>query len=110
MSTRWHIGAKHLRGALAAYAKRFDFLEVHAAIPDHDAASPGPSLATLRRWRKSVPTHFDFAVVAGPPGAVVGGVSCAVVGGPNLHYYHHHRVYMDGDRHYYVTHHHRHYY
>jgi len=29
-------------------------------------AAPGPSLATLRRWRKSVPPHFDFAVVAGP--------------------------------------------
>jgi uncharacterized protein YecE (DUF72 family) len=70
MSTKWHIGAKHLRGAIAAYAKRFDLLEIRAArsgppgeITD---GAPGPSLATLRRWRKQVPPHFDFAVVAGP--------------------------------------------
>lgn len=25
-----------------------------------------PTLATTRRWRKAVPPHFDFAVVAGP--------------------------------------------
>ena len=31
MSTRWHIGAKHLRGAIAAYAKRFDLLEVRVS-------------------------------------------------------------------------------
>ena len=31
-----------------------------------ERADPRPSLATLRRWRKSVPPHFDFAVVAGP--------------------------------------------
>lgn len=69
MSTRWHIGAKHLRGAIAAYAKRFDLLEVRItqAVPGEGAeVPPGPSLATLRRWRKSVPPHFDFAVVAGP--------------------------------------------
>jgi len=70
MSTRWHIGAKHLRGAIAAYAKRFDLLEVRAARSGQAAesaeAAPGPSIATLRRWRKSVPPHFDFAVVAGP--------------------------------------------
>ena len=69
MSTRWHIGAKHLRGAIAAYAKRFDLLEVRASQPapgESSDAAPGPSLATLRRWRKSVPPHFDFAVVAGP--------------------------------------------
>jgi|CZKU01.1.fsa_nt_gi uncharacterized protein YecE (DUF72 family) len=77
MSTRWHIGAKHLRGAIAAYAKRFDLLEVRAArsaqapaagSPDRTGAdgAPGPSIATMRRWRKSVPPHFDFAVVAGP--------------------------------------------
>jgi uncharacterized protein YecE (DUF72 family) len=69
MSTRWHIGAKQLRGAIAAYAKHFDLLEVRVpavsggASPD---AASGPSLSTLRRWRKSVPPHFDFAVVAGP--------------------------------------------
>jgi uncharacterized protein YecE (DUF72 family) len=68
MSTRWHIGARHLRGAITAYAKRFDLLEVRiAAGNDADSDTPpGPSLATLRRWRKSVPPHFDFAVVAGP--------------------------------------------
>ena len=69
MSTRWHIGAKHLRGAIAAYAKRFDLLEVRvsqSAAGESAEASPGPSLTTLRRWRKSVPPHFDFAVVAGP--------------------------------------------
>jgi uncharacterized protein YecE (DUF72 family) len=72
MSTRWHIGAKHLRGAIAAYAKHFDLLEVRAtsAAPssprDVAAAPPGPALATLRRWRKSVPPHFDFCVVGGP--------------------------------------------
>jgi len=67
MSTRWHIGAKELRGAMAAYAKRFDLLEVRVLVPegpDDEAATP--TLATLRRWRKSVPPHFDFAVVAGP--------------------------------------------
>jgi uncharacterized protein YecE (DUF72 family) len=76
MRTRWHIGAKHLRGALAAYAKRFDFLEVRVSqsTPGESAAgpgggadgAPGPSLPTMRRWRKSVPPPFDFAVVAGP--------------------------------------------
>src|SRR5580698_3004383 len=69
MSTRWHIGAKHLRGAIAAYAKRFDLLEVRvsqSAAGESAEASPGPSLTTLRRWRKSVPPHFDFSVVAGP--------------------------------------------
>jgi uncharacterized protein YecE (DUF72 family) len=69
MSTRWHIGAKELRGAMAAYAKRFDLLEVRVLVPDAGAAEPEgptPSVATLRRWRKSVPPHFDFAVVGGP--------------------------------------------
>jgi uncharacterized protein YecE (DUF72 family) len=69
MSTRWHIGAKHLRGAITAYAKQFDLLEVRMAVgdpADSRDAPPGPSLATLRRWRKSVPPHFGFAVVAGP--------------------------------------------
>ncbi len=65
----WHIGAKELRGAIAAYAKRFDLLEVRIVIDapgGADATAAVPSLATLRRWRKSVPPHFDFAVVAGP--------------------------------------------
>ncbi len=76
MTTRWHIGAKDLRGAISAYAKRFDLLEVRVALDEGSgrderkeaAAGQGvaPTLATLRRWRKSVPPHFDFAVVAGP--------------------------------------------
>jgi uncharacterized protein YecE (DUF72 family) len=69
MIPRWHIGAKELRGTIAAYAKRFDLLEVRIVIdPPEGADAPQavPSLATLRRWRKSVPPHFDFAVVAGP--------------------------------------------
>ena len=60
MATRFHIGAKELRGDIAAYAKRFDLLEV-AIDPKR-----GPTVATLRRWRKAVPPHFEFSVVAGP--------------------------------------------
>jgi uncharacterized protein YecE (DUF72 family) len=69
MTTRWHIGAKQLRGAVAAYAKRFDLLEVRVLLADAEQeGSEGttPTIATLRRWRKSVPPHFDFSVVAGP--------------------------------------------
>jgi uncharacterized protein YecE (DUF72 family) len=54
---------------MAAYAKRFDLLEVRVLVPEGPGAErevATPSLATLRRWRKSVPPHFDFAVVAGP--------------------------------------------
>jgi uncharacterized protein YecE (DUF72 family) len=65
MSTRWHIGAKDLRGAITAYAKRFDLLEVRVELDEDEASAPAPTLATLRRWRKSVPPHFNFAVVAG---------------------------------------------
>jgi len=69
MNSRWHIGAKELRGAIAAYAKRFNLLELRVTLgsPAHPEA-PGftPTLATLKRWRKSVPPTFDFAVVAGP--------------------------------------------
>jgi uncharacterized protein YecE (DUF72 family) len=67
---RWHIGAKDLRGAIAAYAKRFDLLEVRVTAegrgrgPEGGAAAPSP--ATMRRWRKGVPPPFDFSVVAGP--------------------------------------------
>jgi uncharacterized protein YecE (DUF72 family) len=84
--SRWHIGAKELRGAIAAYAKRFDLLEVRVTVGASAAAAGGrpakgaaaasgsaveasasmPTLATLRRWRKGVPPHFNFAVVAGP--------------------------------------------
>lgn len=63
MPTRFHIGAKAPRANIAAYAKRFDFLEVKvAAMP----GEPAPTTPTLRRWRKSVPPHFDFCAVAGP--------------------------------------------
>jgi uncharacterized protein YecE (DUF72 family) len=68
MTTRWHIGAKQLRGGIAAYAKGFDLLEVRVALPGGPGSDdvPPPTQATLRRWRKAVPPHFDFAVVAGP--------------------------------------------
>lgn len=64
MATRLHIGAKDLKGEVAAYAKRFDLLEVRGV----DAASLrlAPSDATLRRWRKAVKPQFEFAVVGGP--------------------------------------------
>jgi uncharacterized protein YecE (DUF72 family) len=61
-TTRYHIGARRLESNLAAYAKRFDFLEVH--MPAH--GQPAPTHSTLRRWRKQVPPHFDFSVVVGP--------------------------------------------
>jgi uncharacterized protein YecE (DUF72 family) len=96
MATRFHIAAKDLRGPIAAYAKRFDLLEVRvvpvededdeprtkrhghakptpkgakpaaAKPPPSSKAEPTPTLATLKRWRKQVPPHFDFSVVAGP--------------------------------------------
>jgi uncharacterized protein YecE (DUF72 family) len=56
--TRFHIGAKALQSDIGAYARRFDLLEVAPT-------AQGPTLSTLRRWRKSVPPHFEFAVVAG---------------------------------------------
>lgn len=64
MATRLHIGAKELKGDLAAYAKRFDLLEVrgYAAAELKQA----PSDATLRRWRKAAGPQFEFSVVAGP--------------------------------------------
>jgi uncharacterized protein YecE (DUF72 family) len=66
-STRFHIGAKALRGPITAYAKRFDLLEVPVGVEGEGRkASSDPNLATLRRWRKSVPPHFTFSVVAGP--------------------------------------------
>jgi len=69
MTSRWHIGAKELRGAIAAYAKRFNLLELRVTLgttAQPDAPGFTPPLATLRRWRKSVPPPFDFSVVAGP--------------------------------------------
>jgi uncharacterized protein YecE (DUF72 family) len=65
--TRYHIGARRLESNLGAYAKRFDFLEVHMQSP----GEPAPTLATFRRWRKQVPPHFDFSVVVGPAAAAL---------------------------------------
>ncbi len=62
MSVRFHIGAKQLRGELSAYAKRFDLLEVTTGA---DGAKGVATMATLRRWRKAVPPHFEFVAVAG---------------------------------------------
>lgn len=64
MATRLHIGAKELKGDLAAYAKRFDMLEVRGVAASN--LKQAPSDATLRRWRKAVPPQFEFSVVAGP--------------------------------------------
>jgi uncharacterized protein YecE (DUF72 family) len=62
MATRFYIGAKALRGDVASYAKRFDLLEVASGL----AGAAVPSIPTLKRWRKAVPPHFAFTVVAGP--------------------------------------------
>jgi uncharacterized protein YecE (DUF72 family) len=64
MATRVHIGSKELRGELAAYAKRFDLLEVRGV--EAKDLRLAPSAATLRKWRRAVPPQFEFAVVAGP--------------------------------------------
>lgn len=64
MATRVHIGSKELRGEIAAYAKRFDLLEVRGVDAANLKLAPTP--ATLRRWRKAAPPQFEFAVVAGP--------------------------------------------
>lgn len=64
MTTRYHIGAKGLQGDIKAYSKRFDFLEV----PMAPAGQPklAPTVATMKRWKKSVAPHFEFCVVLGP--------------------------------------------
>lgn len=62
MATRYYIGAKALRGDIASYGKRFNLLEVQAGEPSAGV----PSMATLRRWRKGVPPHFAFSVLASP--------------------------------------------
>jgi uncharacterized protein YecE (DUF72 family) len=70
MATRFYIGAKHLRGDIASYAKRFDLLEVASGLPapagGKGAGATVPSTATLKRWRKAVPAHFAFTVLVGP--------------------------------------------
>jgi uncharacterized protein YecE (DUF72 family) len=62
MATRFYIGAKTLRGDIATYGKRFDLLEVASGEPGAGV----PSMPTLRKWRKAVPPHFAFTVVATP--------------------------------------------
>lgn len=64
MTTRLHVGGRELKGELAAYAKRFDLLEIRGAEAAH--LRQAPSAATLRRWRRAVPPKFEFAVIAGP--------------------------------------------
>jgi hypothetical protein len=69
VGTRFYIGAKHLRGDIAAYAKRFDLLEVSSGSSSNAGGAPHasvPSLPTLKKWRKAVPPHFAFTVIAGP--------------------------------------------
>lgn len=60
MATRFHLGAKELRGALSTYAKRFGLLEIPLGV------SATPSLATLRRYRKEVPPTFEFSLILPP--------------------------------------------
>jgi uncharacterized protein YecE (DUF72 family) len=60
MATRYHVGAKQLQGDIAAYSKRFDLLEVPTGT-----GKGAVSGATLKRWRKAVPPHFEFAAIAG---------------------------------------------
>jgi len=69
MTTRYHVGAKGLQGDIKAYSKRFDFLEV--PMPPADQPHLGATPATMKRWRKGVPPHFEFCVVLGPN---IGGV------------------------------------
>lgn len=60
MATRFHLGAKELRGALSTYAKRFGLLEIPLGV------NATPSLATLRKYRKEVPPTFEFSLVLPP--------------------------------------------
>ena len=64
MATRVHIGSNELRGELAAYAKRFELLEVRGMVAANLRLAP--SASTMRRWRRSVTPQFEFAVTAGP--------------------------------------------
>jgi uncharacterized protein YecE (DUF72 family) len=71
MTIQFHIGAQELRGGLEPYAKRFDLLEIKRGHKNQIA------VATLKKWRKSVPPHFAFAVV---PPAVVCALSTSDAG------------------------------
>lgn len=69
MPIRYHIGISDLKNGLEAYAKRFDFCELAIAADVRstiESPRTTPATATLRRWRKVVPPHFDFCVVAPP--------------------------------------------
>lgn len=54
MRTRYFVAAQSLRGAIAAYSKRFNFVEL--------SLSEAPNDRALRRWRAAVPARFEFAV------------------------------------------------
>ncbi|MFO0665735.1 MAG: DUF72 domain-containing protein [Polyangiaceae bacterium] len=71
MTTRYHIGARELRGKLEAYTKHFGLLEVKRGEPS------SPNLTAMKRFRKVAPPAFSFAVVA--PEAV-----CALKPGPKF--------------------------
>jgi uncharacterized protein YecE (DUF72 family) len=75
MATRYHIAAKSLRGDIASYSKRFDLLEVPVVAAEELRLMP--STQTLKRWRKAVPPHFEFAVIAGPTMARLRGGDAA---------------------------------
>ncbi len=66
MARRLHIAAKQLSSAIATYAKRFDYLEVHAREANGEDAPTPMSPHALRKWRKQVPPHFEFGVFLGP--------------------------------------------
>lgn len=66
MARRLHIAAKQLTSAIASYAKRFDYLEVHPRGAGEDASPTPTTVQALRRWRKQVPIAFEFGVFLGP--------------------------------------------
>ena len=66
MSTRWHIGAKELHGAITAYAKRFNLLEVRVTIggpASSDENAPSPA----RRGDANLLVHDVPQLAAVPP-------------------------------------------
>lgn len=63
MLTRYYVGTTHVRGKLENYAQRFDFAEL---VVSGEASDKPTNERTYKRWRKSVPASFQFAVVAGP--------------------------------------------
>ncbi len=68
MATRYYVGTSHVRGKLENYAERLDFAEL---VVSGEAADKPAGERTYKRWRKSVPASFQFAVVAGPALAVL---------------------------------------